>query len=101
MSGLTGQTDCICDFVLSVQHCGLLDLEMNLHVKLCAGWGLLPSYLEQTPPACEMLAYLCYFMRCLSLMLVPFWSHPMSVLCPISCVYRKVYFDVVSSLFGQ
>ena len=57
MSGLTGQTDCICDFVLSVQHRGLLDLEMNLHVKLCAGWGLSPSDLEQTPPAVEMLAY--------------------------------------------
>jgi hypothetical protein len=56
MSGLTGQTDCICDFVLSVQHCGLLDLEMNLHVKLCAGWGLSPSDLEQTPPAVEMPA---------------------------------------------
>jgi thiaminase/transcriptional activator TenA len=35
-----------------------LDIEMNLHVKLCAGWGLLsPSDLEQTPPAVEMLAY--------------------------------------------
>ena len=33
------------------------DLEMNLHVKLCAGWGLLPSDLEQTLPAVEMLAY--------------------------------------------
>nr|WP_246516049.1 hypothetical protein [Bradyrhizobium diversitatis] len=25
----------------------LLDLEMNLHVKLCASWGLSPSDLEQ------------------------------------------------------
>src|SRR5258705_6580736 len=60
MSGGTGQTDCICDFVLSVQHCGILDMEMNLHVKLCAGWGLSPSDLEQTPPAVEMLAYTRY-----------------------------------------
>jgi thiaminase/transcriptional activator TenA len=29
---------------------------MNLHVKLCAGWGLSPSDLEQTPRAVEMLA---------------------------------------------
>src|SRR5258707_3032584 len=35
----------------------ILDIEMNLHVKLCAGWGLSPSDLEQTPPAVEMLAY--------------------------------------------
>src|SRR5258708_3339721 len=26
----------------------------NLHVKLCAGWGLSPSDLEQTPPAVEI-----------------------------------------------
>ncbi len=35
----------------------ILDVEMNLHVKLCAGWGLSLSDLEQTPPAAEMLAY--------------------------------------------
>jgi thiaminase/transcriptional activator TenA len=35
----------------------ILDIEMNLHVKLCAGWGLSPSDLEQTPPAVELLAY--------------------------------------------
>jgi hypothetical protein len=35
----------------------ILDIEMNLHVKLCARWGLSPSDLEQTPPAVEMLAY--------------------------------------------
>jgi thiaminase/transcriptional activator TenA len=29
-------------------------------VKLCAGWGLSPSDLEQTPPAVEMLAYTRY-----------------------------------------
>jgi len=38
----------------------ILDVEMNLHVKLCAGWGLSPSDLEQTPPAIEMLAYTRY-----------------------------------------
>lgn len=35
----------------------ILDVEMNLHVKLCAGWGLSPSDLEQTSPAVEMLAH--------------------------------------------
>jgi thiaminase/transcriptional activator TenA len=35
----------------------ILDIEMNLHMKLCGGWGLSPSDLEQTPPAVEMLAY--------------------------------------------
>jgi thiaminase (transcriptional activator TenA) len=35
----------------------ILDVEMNLHVKLCASWGLSLSDLEQTPPAVEMLAY--------------------------------------------
>ena len=34
----------------------ILDVEMGLHVKLCAGWGLSPSDLEQTEPAAEMLA---------------------------------------------
>jgi thiaminase/transcriptional activator TenA len=38
----------------------ILDIEMNLHVKLCAGWGLSPSDLEQTAPAVEMLAYTRY-----------------------------------------
>jgi thiaminase/transcriptional activator TenA len=38
----------------------ILDVEMNLHVKLCAGWGLLPNDLEQAPPAVEMLAYTRY-----------------------------------------
>jgi thiaminase (transcriptional activator TenA) len=35
----------------------ILDVEMNLHVKLCAGWGLSPRDLEQAPPASETLAY--------------------------------------------
>jgi thiaminase/transcriptional activator TenA len=38
----------------------ILDVEMNLHVKLCAGWGLSPSDLERAPPATEMLAYTRY-----------------------------------------
>src|SRR5246127_4518906 len=38
----------------------ILDIEMNLHVKLCAGWGLSLSDLEQTRPAVEMLAYTRY-----------------------------------------
>ena len=38
----------------------ILDIEMNLHVKLCASWGLSPSDLEQAPPAAEMLAYTRY-----------------------------------------
>jgi thiaminase/transcriptional activator TenA len=29
-------------------------------VKLCAGWGLSPCDLEQTPPAAEMLTYTRY-----------------------------------------
>ena len=29
----------------------ILDVEMNLHVKLCAGWGLSATDLEQAPPA--------------------------------------------------
>jgi thiaminase (transcriptional activator TenA) len=38
----------------------ILDVEMDLHVKLCARWGLSPSDLEQAPPAVEMLAYTRY-----------------------------------------
>jgi thiaminase/transcriptional activator TenA len=38
----------------------ILDVEMDLHVKLCAGWGLSPDDLEQAPPAVEMLAYTSY-----------------------------------------
>src|SRR5229473_3703131 len=40
--------------------CAILDVEMNLHVKLCAGWGLSPANLERAPPAIEMLAYTRY-----------------------------------------
>jgi thiaminase (transcriptional activator TenA) len=35
----------------------ILDIEMNLHVKLCAGRGQSPGDLEKAPPAVEMLAY--------------------------------------------
>ncbi len=38
----------------------ILDVEMDLHVKLCAGWGLSPSALEQSSPEPEMLAYTRY-----------------------------------------
>lgn len=38
----------------------ILDVEMGLHVKLCAGWDLSPADLEQAPPAAEMLAYTRY-----------------------------------------
>ena len=38
----------------------ILDVEMNLHVKLCADWGLSSQDLEQAPPASEMLAYTRY-----------------------------------------
>src|SRR3954469_24365946 len=38
----------------------ILDVEMNLHVKLCAGWGLSAADLEQAAPASEMLAYTRY-----------------------------------------
>src|SRR5260221_13414775 len=38
----------------------ILDVEMNLHIELCAGWGLTPGNLEQAPPASETLAYTRY-----------------------------------------
>jgi thiaminase/transcriptional activator TenA len=38
----------------------ILDVEMNLHIKLCAGWGLSADDLEQAEPAVEMLAYTSY-----------------------------------------
>ena len=38
----------------------ILDVEMDLHVKLCAGWGLSPGDLERTEPAAETLAYTRY-----------------------------------------
>ena len=38
----------------------ILDVEMDLHVKLCAGWGLARGDLEKAPPAAEILAYTRY-----------------------------------------
>lgn len=38
----------------------ILDVEMDLHVKLCGEWGLTPQQLEETPPAAETLAYTRY-----------------------------------------
>lgn len=38
----------------------ILDVEMDLHIKLCAGWGLSPSDLERAAPALETLAYTRY-----------------------------------------
>jgi thiaminase/transcriptional activator TenA len=38
----------------------ILDVEMGLHVKLCARWGLAAGDLERAPPAVEMLAYTRY-----------------------------------------
>jgi thiaminase/transcriptional activator TenA len=38
----------------------ILEVEMDLHIKLCAGWGLSPSDLEQAPAALETLAYTRY-----------------------------------------
>jgi thiaminase (transcriptional activator TenA) len=38
----------------------ILDVEMDLHVRLCAGWGLSPDDLAQAPPAIELLAYTRY-----------------------------------------
>lgn len=38
----------------------ILDVEMDLHIKLCAGWGLSPSDIESAPAAAETLAYTRY-----------------------------------------
>ncbi|WP_158809494.1 thiaminase II [Beijerinckia sp. L45] len=38
----------------------ILDVEMGLHVKLCAAWGLSEDDLERATPAAEMLAYTRY-----------------------------------------
>jgi thiaminase/transcriptional activator TenA len=38
----------------------ILDVEMDLHVKLCAGWGLGPTDLERAPAEPETLAYTRY-----------------------------------------
>jgi thiaminase/transcriptional activator TenA len=38
----------------------ILDVEMGLHVKLCAAWGLTQGDLERAPPEPETLAYTRY-----------------------------------------
>jgi thiaminase/transcriptional activator TenA len=38
----------------------ILDVEMDLHVKLCGAWGLSPGMLEQTPAEPATLAYTRY-----------------------------------------
>jgi thiaminase (transcriptional activator TenA) len=38
----------------------ILDVEMDLHVKLCAAWGLSAQELEKTPAEPETLAYTRY-----------------------------------------
>lgn len=38
----------------------ILDVEMQLHVKLCGAWGLSPDDLERAPAAPELLAYTRY-----------------------------------------
>lgn len=38
----------------------ILDVEMDLHVKLCASWGLTADEIEKAPAAPEMLAYTRY-----------------------------------------
>lgn len=35
----------------------ILDMEMDLHVRTCAGWGLTPADLEAAPEAMETTAY--------------------------------------------
>ncbi|MEO0618716.1 MAG: thiaminase II [Pseudomonadota bacterium] len=41
----------------------IVDVEMDLHVKLCAGWGLSPDDLERAPAAPETLAYTRYVLE--------------------------------------
>lgn len=38
----------------------ILDVEMDLHIKLCGGWGLSPGDIEAAPAAAETLAYTRY-----------------------------------------
>ncbi len=41
----------------------ILDVEMDLHIKLCAGWGLSPRELETAPAASPTLAYTRYVLE--------------------------------------
>ncbi|MDD7908860.1 thiaminase II [Pseudovibrio exalbescens] len=42
---------------------GLLEVEMDLHVRICERWGLSPADLEQTPLETETLAYTSYVLE--------------------------------------
>ena len=41
----------------------ILDVEMQLHLKLCADWGLSPEEVERTPEAKATLAYTRYVLE--------------------------------------
>lgn len=41
----------------------ILDVEMDLHVRLCAGWGISPDQLEQAPEAKATMAYTRYVLE--------------------------------------
>lgn len=41
----------------------IIDVEMNLHIKLCGEWELSPDDLERTPAAAETLAYTSYVLN--------------------------------------
>lgn len=42
---------------------GIVDIEMGLHVKFCAGWGLTESDMTTAPEAMETTAYTRYVME--------------------------------------
>ncbi|MGE4482554.1 TenA family protein [Acidocella sp.] len=41
----------------------LIEIEIPLHVKYCAGWGLAEARMREAPPALEMLAYTRYVLE--------------------------------------
>ncbi len=43
---------------------GLLDVEMSLHVKFCAGWGLSEAEMEALPEARATMAYTRFVLDC-------------------------------------
>lgn len=42
---------------------GLLDVEMGLHVKYCAGWGMTEAEMEKLPEATATMAYTRYVLE--------------------------------------
>lgn len=42
----------------------ILDTEMDLHIRLCAGWGLGPSELERAPEGRATIAYTRFVLDC-------------------------------------